>query len=88
MAHHRQRIKRYRNSVKNRTRNMAKKSEIKTFSVKVMTLGKEKKKDEAQKALAELYSSIDKAVKYGVLHKKNAARRKSRISKALAALSA
>ena len=88
MAHHRQRIKRYRNSVKNRTRNMAKKSEIKTFSGKVLTLGKEKKKDEAQKALAELYSSIDKAVKYGVLHKKNAARRKSRISKALAAASA
>lgn len=83
MAHHRQRIKRYRQSVENRARNLASKSAIKTCSAKVITLAKEKKKDEAEKILSELYSKIDKAVKYGVLHKKNAARRKSRIHKAL-----
>ena len=83
MAHHRQRIKRYRNSLKNRTRNLANKSVIKTVLTKVEASGKDKKKEEAQKSLTELYSAIDKAVKYGVLHKKNAARKKSRASKAL-----
>lgn len=83
MAHHRQRIKRYRQSVENRARNLASKGAIKTFSAKVITLGKEKKKDEAEKILSELYSKIDKAVKYGVLHKRSAARKKSRIQKAL-----
>lgn len=83
MAHHRQAIKRYRNSLENHTRNVSVKSAIKSCSAKLVTLSKEKKSDEAKKILSELYSQIDKAVKYGVLHRKNADRRKSRISKAL-----
>ena len=83
MAHHRQAIKRHRNSLKNRVRNVSTKSNIKSTTGKALTLAKDKKKDEVTKILSDLYSKIDKAVKSGVLHKKNAARRKSRISKAL-----
>jgi len=88
MAHHRQVIKRYRQSLKNHARNVFAKSSLKTASAKLLTLAKEKKKIEVEKALAVVYSLIDKAVKYGVLHKNNAARRKSRITHAVHELAA
>ncbi len=41
-----------------------------------------------QAAIVEAISRLDKAAEKGVIHKNNAARRKSRLMKALAALSA
>lgn len=41
-------------------------------------------KADAQKSLAEAYQAIDKAAKRGVIKKNTAARKKSRLAKALA----
>ncbi len=40
-------------------------------------------KDEAAKTLAKAMSTLDKAVKKGVIHKNTASRRKSRLAKAI-----
>ena len=47
-------------------------------------------KDEAKAAetLKKMYSALDKAAKVGVLHKRTAARRKSRLAKTVANLKA
>jgi len=51
-----------------------------------LKLVSEKKKDEAQKMIPELYKNIDKAAKRGVIKKNNASRKKSRLSAKVAAL--
>lgn len=43
-------------------------------------------KDEAAKQLAKAMSTLDKAVKKGVIHKNTASRKKSRLAKAIAKL--
>lgn len=43
----------------------------------------EKKKEEALKLLPKTFQAIDKAAKKGVIKKNNAARKKSRLSKAI-----
>lgn len=83
MAHTRQAIKRLRTNTEKHLRNKSTKSAIKTIAAKVVTVAKEQKNEDVKKLLAEAYSQIDKAVKYGVLHKKTAARKKSRISSAI-----
>ncbi len=82
MAHTRQALKRLRTNEEKHLRNRSVKSSIKTTAGKVVAASTEKKKDEASKLLSDAYSQIDKAVKYGVLHKKTAARKKSRLSQA------
>lgn len=44
--------------------------------------------DEAAKAVKKAYSALDKAAIKGVIHKRNAARRKSRLMKRLAKMTA
>lgn len=85
MASSRQAIKRYRNSLVKFASNRSAKRSIKTSASDILSLVQDKKKDEATKLLSEVYSKIDKAVKRGILHKKTAARKKSRITKALQA---
>jgi len=63
--------------------NKSVKSALKTSVAKVYSAAKEQKKEDVSKLLSEVFSKIDKAVKYGVLHKNLAARKKSRITKAL-----
>jgi len=46
------------------------------------------KAEEASALMPELFSALDKGVKHGRLHKNTAARRKSRIAKKLAQISA
>lgn len=84
MAHSRQALKRLRTSNLKQAKNKSAKKSIKTTTAKLLETAKEKKKDETQKLLSEIYSKIDKAVKQGILHKKTAARKKSRISKVVA----
>ncbi len=43
------------------------------------------KPDEAQKLLPETYKAIDMAAKQNIIHKRNAARKKSRMSRLVAA---
>lgn len=83
MAHTRQAIKRLRTNEEKHIRNHSLKSEIKTKSKKAIIAAADKSKDDVSKLLSEIYSRIDKAVKFGVLHKKTAARKKSRVSQAV-----
>lgn len=55
-------------------------SSVKTEIRKIDTLLKEGKVAEAKALLPEVFSSIDSAVTKGVLHRNNAANKKSRIS--------
>ena len=63
---------------RNRLRNVAVKSSIKTAVKKVLELSTADDKDALNAALSKVYQLCDKAVSKGVLHKNTAARKKSR----------
>jgi small subunit ribosomal protein S20 len=72
---------------KNHTRhlhNLQIKTDLKKIIKKFTTAAGDKKTD-ATDLLKEIYKKFDKAAKRNVLHKKTAARRKSRFAKLLAA---
>ena len=68
---------------RNRLRNVAFKSSIKTAVKKVLELAKDEDKDALNSAISKAYQLCDKAVSKGVLHKNTAARKKSRLTKAV-----
>ena len=78
MANIKSQIKRNRQNEKRRVRNKAVKSELKTRTKSALAHAD----DDATVATA--MSHIDKAASNGVIHKNAAARRKSRLMKALA----
>ena len=71
---------------RNTERNVAFKSSIKTAVKKALSLVKGDEK-ELQAALSKVYQLCDKAVGKGILHKNTAARKKSRLTKAINKLS-
>jgi small subunit ribosomal protein S20 len=75
--------KRMKQNIKRKARNFPVRSELKTLFKKVLSLIKEGKADEAQKLMPKVYSIIDVACKKQILHPNNAARKKSRIARAL-----
>lgn len=70
---------------RNYERNVAFKSSIKTAVKKALVLAqsKEKNQDAVKSAISEAYKLCDKAVSKGILHKNTAARKKSRLTKAI-----
>ncbi|MCM1010622.1 MAG: 30S ribosomal protein S20 [Fusobacterium sp.] len=68
---------------KNRLRNVAFKSSIKTAVKKVLECANAGQQDELKTALSKAYQLCDKAVSKGILHKNTAARKKSRLTKAI-----
>ena len=74
-------IKKARQGEKNRLRNAHVKSTMKTNIKKVLLGLQGKDKDGLQQAFNEAVTCIDKAASKGVIHKNNAARRVSRLSK-------
>ena len=64
-------------------RNKAIKTKVKTYIKKVEAAVVAKDKEAAVAALANAISTIDKAATKGVYHKNNAARKVSRLSKAV-----
>lgn len=68
---------------KNRLRNVAFKSSIKTAVKKVLEFANSGSQDEMKSALSKAYQLCDKAVSKGILHKNTAARKKSRLTKAI-----
>jgi small subunit ribosomal protein S20 len=78
--------KRILTNEKARLRNNAVKSELKTAIRAVNTAVESTDKDAAAAALVAAGRKLDKAVSKGVLHKNNAANRKSAISKKVNAL--
>lgn len=79
MANIRSQIKRNRQNEKRRVRNKAVRSELRT-RVKAAEAGGE----DADEALRMAMKTIDKAAAKGVIHKNEAARRKSRLQKRVA----
>ncbi|XP_051115121.1 30S ribosomal protein S20, chloroplastic [Andrographis paniculata] len=82
--------KRARQAEKRRIYHKAKKSEVRTRMKKVLealeVLGKKSDAQQeevlsVEKLIADAYSSIDKAVKVGTLHRNTGARRKSRLAR-------
>ncbi|MDN3936778.1 30S ribosomal protein S20 [Arthrobacter sp. 1P04PC] len=86
MANIKSQKKRILTNEKARLRNNAVKSELKTAIRAVNTAVASDDKDAASAALVSASRKLDKAVSKGVLHKNNAANRKSAISKKVNAL--
>jgi small subunit ribosomal protein S20 len=79
-------IKRVRTNEKRRQRNKAVKSELKTYVRRTREAIAEGTKDKAETALRAAGRKLDKAVSKGVIHKNQAANRKSSLAKQVAAM--
>ena len=86
MPHKRSAYKELRKAKKRHLRNISLKSDLKTSIKRFEKLITEKKIDEAKGYLKTLISTLDKAVSKGMLHKNNAARKCSRLTKKLISL--
>lgn len=86
MANIKSQIKRIGTNNKANERNKAVKSEVKTAVRAARTAIVAGDKEKAAAALVLASTKLDKAVSKGVLHKNNAANRKSAIAKSVAAL--
>ncbi|CAB4566840.1 MAG: 30S ribosomal protein S20 [Actinobacteria bacterium] len=86
MANIKSQIKRNKTNQKANDRNRAVKSELKTTVRQAREAISSGDKDKAQAALKVATTKLDKAVSKGVLHKNQAANRKSAIAKKVAAL--
>jgi small subunit ribosomal protein S20 len=82
-----QQEKRMRLATRQRLRNRQVKSTIKTLFKKLDADVGSNDRDSALTLATELTKSIDKAAAAGVIHKNNAARKKSRVARTLARLS-
>jgi small subunit ribosomal protein S20 len=83
MDRHPQQLKRARQDIKRRARNVSNMSRLRTEIKNVL---QSTDKDKAQAEYTKAVSLIDKAVGKGLIHKNTAARRKSRITRHLNSL--
>ena len=88
MANHKSALKRIRSSERKRLRNRNVRSSTRTMIKRARTTLQEGDPDASREAIREAIRTLDKAVSKGVVHRNNAARRKSRLMKQLAALEA
>ncbi|MBD3330354.1 30S ribosomal protein S20 [Candidatus Peregrinibacteria bacterium] len=75
--------KRLRQNRKRRERNFPLRSKLKTVIKQALKLAKDGKEAEAKAYLPRAFSVIDIAAKKNIIHPNNAARKKSRITKAV-----
>ncbi len=80
MAIHKSVIKRQKQSEKKHLVNKSVKSTLKTLAKKVEQAAVEKKADAAKEALVKAMKAYDKAASQGILHKKTASRKISRLA--------
>ncbi|MBD3328429.1 30S ribosomal protein S20 [Candidatus Peregrinibacteria bacterium] len=76
-----------RQTARRTERNKLFRSDMKTMVKKVLEISKNDAED-AKKLLPKAYSSIDKACKKNLIHANNAARKKARLAKVVAAAEA
>jgi small subunit ribosomal protein S20 len=88
VATHKSALKRHRQSLRRRARNVSVKSNVRTGVKKVRASVEGKDVAAARAALAAVLPAIDKAASKGVIHKRTAARRVSRLMKAVHRLGA
>jgi small subunit ribosomal protein S20 len=79
-------IKRNRQNVKRRARNLAVRSEMKTRVKATLAAAEAGDAEKAADLLSKAQQRIDTAVVKGVLHRRTAARKKSRLSRRVAQL--
>jgi small subunit ribosomal protein S20 len=82
MANIKSQIKRNRQNEKRRKRNLGVRSSLKTATKKVTTAAETGDAEVATAAVGEASRAYDKAASKGMLHKRAAARHKSRLAKA------
>ncbi|MDX5319393.1 MAG: 30S ribosomal protein S20 [Actinomycetes bacterium] len=87
MANIKSQIKRIRTNEKARQRNKAVKSELKTYVRRVREAVEAGDKETATAALQKASRKLDKAVSKGVIHRNQAANRKSKLAKQVDKLS-
>ena len=80
MAIHKSALKRMRQNEKRRVRNRHIKSTLKTHIKNYLKSIEDKDVESADVNLKATISCIDKAVSKGIIHKKNASRKKSRLT--------
>ena len=73
---------------RNTERNTAVKTSIKTAIKKVIAAASSEDKSQVNELLSKVYQLCDKAAGKGILHKNTAARKKSRLTKAVSKLTA
>jgi small subunit ribosomal protein S20 len=86
MATHKSALKRNKQSKEKRLRNRNVKSNLKTTIKSVNAAIEEKDPKKAQEVLSQVTPVINKAASKGVIHKKNAARKISRLTRKVNAL--
>jgi small subunit ribosomal protein S20 len=86
MATHKSALKRSKQSKEKRLRNRNVKSNLKTTIKAVNAAIEEKDPKKAQEVLSQVTPVINKAASKGVIHKKNAARKISRLTRKVNAL--
>ncbi len=72
-----------RQNIKRRKRNLVYKKKIKELIKEARFLISQKKKQEAEKIIPQIYKALDKAAKINLIKKNTAARKKSRITNLL-----
>lgn len=80
MAHHPSAVRQHRRSVRRTAINKSNKSTLRTQIKRLRTMIESKDKENAKKLLPEVFSTIDRTVKKGTIHKSTGARYKSRLS--------
>ena len=83
MANHKSALKRVRQNTKRQLRNKSVKTRVKSITKEVRSAKNENAADIAGSKLIKAQSEIDKAAKKGVLHRRTAARKISRLAKQL-----
>ena len=78
-------LKRVRSDRNRRLRNASVLGELKTLARKFERFIQDKQKEKATPLLKEVLQKLDKAVSRGIIHKNRASRKKSRLSRKLAA---
>ena len=86
MANIKSAIKRNKQNEKRRQRNRIFRGRARTYVKNARDVISSENLEEARAATLQAISALDKAAEKGILHKNNAARRKSRLMKQLAAL--
>ena len=86
MANIKSAIKRNKQNEKRRLNNRVFRGEARTMVKKARVALATNEKEEAKAQVLEAVKALDKAASKGVIHKNNAARRKSRLMKQLVAL--
>jgi small subunit ribosomal protein S20 len=88
MANIKSQIKRNKQNEKRGERNKAVRTALKTSTKKIRTAVDAGDAEEAQAGQREAARALDKAVAKGIVHKRTAARRKSRLAKAVSSVGA